>query len=239
MKKMMLAMVTLLAVTTVVAAPKKSSAKRSAKAAAAVMEEDAPAIEGREGSVSIPTPVRIGSLACLPAPSLNGASSVAQVFKKPRKWIVLEAKYETYAKWQDQLTFTWHVLLDSKTATENKGGEDIAPYSYFTTQISYMNVPKGFHVSSAVLHPSYLERFGEPKAVGVVVTDKNGAVVGGDSWSEIKNIDAGTKFWDDTNIMEATAKDGSPMIERRSGLVDRAKTIWGLVNPNDYENTVL
>lgn len=239
MKKMMLMMVALLAATTVVAAPKKAGAKRTAPKAAAAAEADAPAIEGREGQVSISAPVRLGRQTCFPAPSLQGQSSVGQVFKKPRSWIVLEAKYETYAKWQDQLTFTWHVLLDSKTATDNKGGtEDIAPYSYFTTQINYMNVPKGFHVSSAVLHPSYLERFGEPKAVGVVVTDKNGAVVGGDSWSEVSGIKGGTLFWDDPKIMEAT-KDGEPMIERRSGLVDRAKTIWGLVNPNDYENTVL
>lgn len=237
MKKMMLVMVTLLAATTVVAAPKKTGAKRAVKAAPAA-EADAPAIEGREGQVSISAPVRLGRQACFPAPSLQGQSSVGQVFKKPRNWIVLEAKYETFAKWQDQLTFTWHVLLDSKTATENKGGESIAPYSYFTTQINYMNIPKGFHVSSAVLHPSYLERFGEPKAVGVVITDKNGAVVGGDSWSEVNGIKAGTLFWDDAKIMEATS-GGEPMIERRSGLVDRAKTIWGLVNPNDYENTVL
>lgn len=239
MKKMMFVMVAILAASTVVAAtPKKTGAKRAAKAAPVAAEADAPAIEGREGQVSISAPVRIGRQACFPAPSLQGQSSVGQVFKKPRNWIVLEAKYETFAKWQDQLTFTWHVLLDSKTATENKGGEDIAPYSYFTTQISCMNVPKGFHVSSAVLHPSYLERFGEPKAVGVVITDKNGAVVGGDSWSEISGIKSGTQFWDDQKIMEAT-KDDAPMIERRSGLVDRAKTIWGLVNPNDYENTVL
>ena len=34
------------------------------------------------------------------------------------------------------------------------------------------------------------------------------------------------------------AKDGKtdkPMIEMRQGLMDRSKTIWGLVNPNDYE----
>lgn len=239
MKKMMFVMVAILAATTVVAAPtKKSGAKRSAAKPAAAAETDAPAIEGREGQVTISTPVRLGRQTCFQSPQVNGQSAVGQVFKKARSWIVLEAKYETYAKWQDQLTFTWHVLLDSKTATENKGGEDIAPYSYFTTQINYMNIPRGLHVSSAVLHPSYLERFGEPKAVGVVITDKNGAVVGGDSWSEVNGIKSGTQFWDDTKIMEAT-KDGAPMIERRSGLVDRAKTIWGIVNPNDYENTVL
>jgi hypothetical protein len=36
--------------------------------------------------------------------------------------------------------------------------------------------------------------------------------------------------------MNATGKDGKPMIERRQGLMDRSKTIWALVNPNDYED---
>ena len=31
---------------------------------------------------------------------------------------------------------------------------------------------------------------------------------------------------------------GKPMIERRQGLVDRSKTIWAMVNPNDYEATM-
>lgn len=28
------------------------------------------------------------------------------------------------------------------------------------------------------------------------------------------------------------------MIERRQGLLDRSKTIWALVYPNDYETTL-
>jgi hypothetical protein len=42
-------------------------------------------------------------------------------------------------------------------------------------------------------------------------------------------------WWDDTKIMDAKNHAGEPMIERRQGLVDRSKTIWALVNPNDYE----
>ena len=46
---------------------------------------------------------------------------------------------------------------------------------------------------------------------------------------------AGSKFWEDSKIMDAKTGDGKPMIERRQGLMDRSKTIWALVNPNDYE----
>ena len=92
----------------------------------------------------------------------------------------------------------------------------------------------GTHAASVCLHPSYLEQYGEPKAVGLVVTDSNGKEVTGDSTSEIKGIESKTKFWEDSKIMDAK-QNGEPMIERRQGLQDRSKTIWGLVNPNDYE----
>ena len=29
--------------------------------------------------------------------------------------------------------------------------------------------------------------------------------------------------------------NGEPFVERRAGLVDRSKTIWAMVYPNDYE----
>jgi hypothetical protein len=43
-------------------------------------------------------------------------------------------------------------------------------------------------------------------------------------------------WWNDANIMDSKGRNGEPMIERRQGLVDRSKTIWALVNPNDYED---
>jgi hypothetical protein len=38
--------------------------------------------------------------------------------------------------------------------------------------------------------------------------------------------------------MEAKNKEGDLLIEPRQGLLDRSKTIWALVNSNDYEQTV-
>ena len=54
----------------------------------------------------------------------------------------------------------------------------------------------------------------------------------------MKGVASHKKFWEDQKIMNATGADGKPMIERRQGLVDRSKSIWALVNPNDYEATV-
>ncbi len=159
-------------------------------------------------------------------------------YTKPRKWIVIETKYTTYAKFLDQLTFNWHVLLETKSAKENKGNRaGLAPYSYFTTTVTYFNIPAGQHGASACLPPSYLELYGEPKAVGLEVSNENGDTLSVSSWSEVKGIKAGTKFWEDEKIMGARMGD-KPMIERRQGLVDRSKTIWALVNPNDYETTL-
>ena len=210
---------------------KKSGAKQSAKQTASGSTE-------REMKVSIDQVPRTGQGSCLMAPGLQGASMIGRCYTKPRKWIVLEAKYTTYAKWQDQLTFNWHVLLETKSATENKGNkEGLSPYSYFSTSVTYANIPEGSHAASVCLPPSYLERFGEPKAIGITIVNKNGEVLGGNCESEIGGIKSGTPFWEDQNIMNAT-RDGKPMIERRQGLVDRSKTIWALVNPNDYEDVM-
>jgi hypothetical protein len=237
MKKLMIVALTVAAVFAAEAQNRRSSGRR-AKATAG--EESS---ESENSSrVTISQPPRLGAQTCLNSPGIAGQSLIGQCYKKQRRWIVLETKYDTFAtaesKFTDQLNFTWHVILDTKSATENKGNkEKLAPYSYFTTSVTYFNIPAGSHASSAVLPPSYLERYGEPKAVGVVITDQNGNEIAGDSWSEVKGIKPGTKFWEDSKIMDAKAGD-KPMIERRQGLVDRSRTVWALVNPNDYEATV-
>jgi len=192
--------------------------------------------------VVIETFPKLGRQATLAAPSFSGESIVGKTYLKPRKWIVLETKYSTFAKWQDQLTFTWHVLLETKTATEKDKSDKIAPYSYFTTSVTYQNIPQGSHTASVCLHPSNLERYGEPRAVGLVITSKSGETLAGGCDSGIQGIpsnvrDASRGFWNNSAIMGKKTPAGEPLIERRQGLVDRSKTIWALVNPNDYEQT--
>ena len=219
---------------TLAAAPQQGRARAATADAAA-------AKDARDARVLINQFPKLGKISTLAAPQVSGGSLIGTCYTKPRKWIVLETKYTTFAPWQDQLTFTWHVLLDVKTATENKGNkEGLAPYSYFTATVNYQNIPQGTHAASVCLPPSYLERFGEPKAIGLVIANAQGEVLAGDCESEIKGIpthpkDLESAFWNDQKIMNATGADGKPMIERRQGLVDRSKTIWALVNPNDYE----
>ena len=233
MKKLAIVMTVALAAGVVLAAGAK---KKGIKAMAG--SDDAPVTEGKEAKILVDQMPKTGQSSCLPAPGIQGASMIGVCYTKPRKWIVIETKYTTYAKFLDQLTFNWHVLLETKSAKENKGNKmGLAPYSYFNTTTTYFNIPQGSHAACVCLPPSYLELYGEPKAIGFTISNQNGDVLGGGTVSEVKGIKADTQFWEDQNIMNAQVGD-KPMIERRQGLVDRSKTIWALVNPNDYEATM-
>ena len=231
-KQMMLAIVALAAAVAVAAPAKKGRAGAAASAGAGE--------EGRPAGVKvlIEQPPRTGQSSCLGIQGIDGASMIGKCYTKPRKWIVIETKYKTFDKFIDQLTFTWHVVLETKSAKENKGNKlGLAPYSYFNTTVSYFNIPEGSHAACVCLPPSYLELYGEPKAVGFEVANQNGEVLTGSTVSEIKDIKANTKFWEMDNFKNAMGGE-KPQIERRQGLVDRSKTIWALVNPNDYETTL-
>lgn len=235
MKKLItMTMVAALAVSTAFCA---GARKKTVQAMAG--SEDGPQTTGKEAKVNIDQMPKTGQSSCLPAPGIQGASMVGVCYTKPRKWIVIETKYTTYAKFLDQLTFNWHVLLDTKSAKENKGNKmGLPPYSYFNTTVTYFNIPQGSHAACVCLPPSYLELYGEPKAIGFTVSNQNGDVLAGGTASEVKGIKGDTQFWEDAKIMNASGPDGKPMVERRQGLVDRSKTIWALVNPNDYEATL-
>lgn len=233
MKKLAIVMTVALAAGVVLAAGAK---KKGIKAMAG--SDEAPVTEGREAKVNVDQMPKTGQSSCLPAPGIQGASMIGVCYTKPRKWIVIETKYTTYAKFLDQLTFNWHVLLETKSAKENKGNKmGLAPYSYFNTTTTYFNIPQGSHAACVCLPPSYLELYGEPKAIGFTISNQNGDVLGGGTVSEVKGIKNDSQFWEDQNVMNAQVGD-KPMIERRQGLVDRSKTIWALVNPNDYEATM-
>ena len=236
-KKTMVLLSVALAASAILAAPSSARNKKGVKAMAG--NEDGPVTSGREAKITIDQMPKTGQSCCLTAPGIQGASMIGQCYTKPRKWIVVETKYTTYAKFLDQLTFNWHVLLETKSAKENKGNKMGLPaFSYFNTTVTYFNIPQGSHAACVCLPPSYLELYGEPKAIGFTISNQNGDVLGGGTVSEVKGIKPDAQFWDDQNVMNANGPDGKPLIERRQGLVDRSKTIWALVNPNDYEATM-
>ena len=108
---------------------------------------------------------KAGRASTLAAPAIPGGSIIGKCYMKDRRWIVLESKYETYEPWTDRLVFTWHVLLETSTATEGDRKErgSIPPYSYFSTTVSYVNIPRGSHAAGVCLPPSYLEGTASPR----------------------------------------------------------------------------
>ena len=197
--------------------------------------------KGRDAYVSIDTPARPGGSCLASAPNLQANGKLmGPLGGKPRQWIVLETKYTTMAKWQDELTFSWHVLLDSTKAKEKDPKNLPAQYSYYNTQVRYVDIKKGSHMASVCLPPSVLERFGEPCTVSLLITNKEGDELALHTENADGNVDkAGEKWWENDKFMNWQKKNKkgemSPMVERRQGLVDRSKTPFYLVNNADYE----
>ena len=131
--------------------------------------------KGRDASVTIDAPARPGGTCLASAPNLNANGKLMPPLGgRPRQWIVLETKYTTMAKWQDELTFNWHVLLDASKAKEKDPKNLPAQYSYYNTQVRYVDIKKGSHMASVCLPPSVLERFGEPCTISLIITNKEG-----------------------------------------------------------------
>ena len=178
MKRLVIAMAAAAAMIMVADAQgRKSTTRRGAVGA----DGGAAVAQGKEARVVITRKASLGSACLQSAPTANGSSYLGKVFKKPRQWIVPELEYQTAADWQDELTVSWHILLDSKNAKQrdkpSKDKDPVPQYSYYTVSVRYQNVPKGNHAASCVLPPSVLERYGEPAVISVRITNKEGDVL--------------------------------------------------------------
>lgn len=186
----------------------------------------APALRGggeKEAKVSIRRVPPPGKTAMVRTPefNVNVQNTMPKTSKKPREWALFEVKYETDAKWMDELTFTYHVM------TKGKNDEGKEAFSYYTTTIRYIDVPKGEHMSCVAIPPSLIERYGEPVALALEVTGKDGTVMA--SESPAGAITLPREWWKDSKVLD------NPSLTRRTGMVDRSKTPFALVNVDDYE----
>lgn len=150
----------------------------------------------------------------------NVQNTMPKVSKKPREWALFEVKYESSAKWTDELTFNYHVM------TKGKSEEGKEAYSYYTAAIRYVDIPKGEHMSCVAIAPSQVERYGEPVAVALEIVSKEGKVMDGKSEALMA---LPKEWWKDSNVLD------KPQVTRRNGLIDRSKTPFALVNVDDYE----
>ena len=158
-----------------------------------------------------------------PEYGVNAQNTMPKISKKQREWALFEVKYETEAKWMDEVTFVYHVM----TKGRNEEGKDA--FSYYTATVRYIDVPKGEHMSCVAIPPSLVERYGEPVAVALEIIGKDGTVL--DSKSESLMKFPSEKWWTDTQVMD----NQSVPVARRNGMVDRSKTPFALINTDDYE----
>jgi hypothetical protein len=170
-----------------------------------------------------------GKTAIVKTPEFNFSVNNAQprVSRKQREWALLEVKYETASKWTDELKFDYHVM----TKGRNDEGKDA--YSYYTASVRYIDIPKGDHMSCVALPPSLVERYGEPIALALEVTGKDGTVLASEALAT--GIQLPKEWWRDSSVMDKRDAAGNPFLIRRSGLLERSKTPFALINPDDYE----
>lgn len=151
----------------------------------------------------------------------NVTGGQPKISRRPREWALFEVKYATAAKWTDELAFTYHVMTKGK----DDDGKDV--YGYYTLTIRYINIPKGDHMSCVALPPSMVERYGEPVSLALEVVGKDGTVLASQSETTIPY--PSKEWWKDPQVLD------KPIVVRRTGLMDRSKTPFALVNADDYE----
>lgn len=149
-------------------------------------------------------------------------NTMPKVTRKPREWALFEVKYETSAKWMDELKFDYHVMTKGK----NEEGKDA--FSYYTASLRYVDIPKGEHMSCVAIPPSLVERYGEPVAVALEITGKDGTLLASDSPAG-GPVNLPKEWWKNSQVLD------NPNVTRRNGLIDRSKTPFALINSDDYE----
>ena len=192
------------------------SASRSEKSAVRSDKSE----KGESVEIKRMPPPNKTALVRTPEYSYNVQNTMPKVSKKPREWALFEVKYETAAKWTDELVFDFYVM------TKGRSEEGKEAFSFYNTKVRYVDIPKGDHMSCVALPPSLLERHGDAVAVALEITGKEGKVL--DSKSETI-MPFPKEWWKDPKVLD------NPSVTRRNGMVDRAKTPFALVNPDDYE----
>lgn len=166
---------------------------------------------------------------------------------KEQTWGVFEYSFETKALWTDNMSATFHIMLDAVDVIKNSKGQipdDTPRFSYMTLTLRYSDIPKGKdHKICAVLPPAALERFGKPIAIGLEVTvgdtvvyadDKNVAPLLAGAMQKVAAANNSVKLPKWWEFVNAYPQIQSKMARRNDYLVDRAKTPFAVVAIDDY-----
>ncbi len=132
-----------------------------------------------------------------------------QVMSQKRNWFQVVVDYETAPEWMDDLTFTYYIVTEGKTAGSK--------FTLFRGDVTYVNIAKGRHRSDMYLHPSTLERYGVVQRVGVVISSQ-GRVLAMDSLP----ASGSPRWWE-----KLTPLDGF--------VLNRMQTPFAMIYFDDYE----
>ncbi len=147
-------------------------------------------------------------------------TSASRGVTRPDMWWQFSVQYDTKEEWTDELTFEFHVLglgqIEGKKA-----------YSYYTTRVSYIDIPKDRgHLATVFLRPNTIERYGMPVAFAVEIYHKGEMVA--------QETEAATKlskvWWKDPNVVESAL-----VTKRDKTLLNRSQTPFAFVDVDAYE----
>lgn len=155
------------------------------------------------------------------AKSITGKTS-----QRSRVWGVFDVTFQTTPQWIDSMTITYTVILLNPKPDAKKGEK---PMTLMQTTVEYADVQQDReHRAGAVVLPAALLRLGEPLGFAVSIS------VGG---KEVASQGVGKgplqshkEWWKDSAILD------HPNVQRRDAyMMDRMKSPFQLVDPDDYE----
>jgi hypothetical protein len=172
------------------------------------------------GKLRVRKLVGLGNKARMFTPSYS--TDVGRGIQRAKEWRTVLLTYDTAPAWIDELLIQFYVLGMTRDPETKQN-----VYSFYKMAVWYLDVAEGRnHLATVYLRPAALERYGEPVAVAAVVT-LEGEVVAEISDESVK---LPAKWWKNplvTDSQATTTRDGY--------LLDRSKSPWALINPDDYE----
>ena len=155
------------------------------------------------------------------AKSITGKTS-----QKSRIWGVFDVTFQTVPQWIDSMTITYTVMLFNPKADAKKNEKQL---TLMQTTVEYADVAQDReHKAGAVVLPAALLRLGEPIgfAASISVAGKEVASQGVGKGP----LQSHKEWWKDSAILD------HPNVQRRDAyMMDRMKSPFQLVDPDDYE----
>lgn len=146
--------------------------------------------------------------------------------QRSRIWGVFDVTFQTTPAWIDSMTVTFTIMLDNPKADAKKGEKRL---SLLQTTVEYGDVAQDReHKAGAVLLPAALLRYGDP--IGFAVSFSVGGQEVASQGVAKGALSQQKEWWKNPQILD------NQNVQRRSGyLVDRMKSPFQLVDPDDYE----